>query len=100
MIAIGQDPPAAARDTIDRARQTRADRHHAASERVAIARLHDQMGVIALQRVLHQPESGTDAAARERALDPADDPSLAERRQPRTHAEGDVRRHDATKRRA
>jgi hypothetical protein len=56
MIAIGEHRTAPAPDPVHRAREPRADGLHAASERVAVARLHDEMSVVALERVVHQPE--------------------------------------------
>jgi len=48
VVPIGKYAPAPARDPIDRAREPRTDRHHASSERVAVACLDDQMRVISL----------------------------------------------------
>ena len=90
MIAIGQHAPAPLRDAIDRPREPRADRHHAAPEGVAVVRLDDEMGVVALQRVVHEPKVGTRAAGGEGPLDLTHDAEGAERREIGPEAQRDV----------
>ncbi len=90
MIAIGEHAPAPLRDAIDRPREPRADRHHAAPEGVAVVRLDDEMGMVALQRVVHEPKVGTRAAGGEGPLDLTDDAEGAERREIGPEAERDV----------
>jgi len=92
MVPIGQDRPAAPRNPIHGAREPRRDRLHAAPERVAIARLDDQMRVVPLQRVVHEPEPLAGAATRERPLDLMDDGHGAQRWNVGTHAQCHVRR--------
>ena len=61
MIAVGEHPSCPFADTVHRAREPRTDRYHAAAERVTILRLHDEMRVIPLQRVVHVNASATGA---------------------------------------
>ena len=78
VITIGKHATRASCDAIDGACQPRADRFHAAPERRAILRFDDQVSMIALQRVVHEPEARPDASVGERALDLADDPHRSE----------------------
>jgi hypothetical protein len=78
MISLGEDSPGAARDAIDGPSESRPDRFHPATERVLIARFHDEMRVVALQRVLHEPKSRPLAPGREAALDFAHDARVPE----------------------
>ena len=55
MVTIGEDTSGTPRETVDRAREASTDSHHSASERVLITSLDDQMCVVPLQRVVHQP---------------------------------------------
>ena len=99
MIAIGKDaaaPPAG--DAIDGVGEARAERHHAAAERVLVARLHDQMRVVALQRVVHEPEARPDTASGKRLLERVDDARRPERWETRSQPERDVRRHGVAER--
>jgi len=48
VIPVGEDASAAACHTIDGARETRAERYHAASERIGVLGFYDEMRVIAL----------------------------------------------------
>ena len=73
MVAVVEHAARSPRNAVDRAGEARADRLHAAPERVAIPRLDDQVRVISLQRVVDEAEAGTGAAAREGPLDLADD---------------------------
>ena len=73
MIAIREHTPATLGHSVCREREPRPDRRHAARERRTIVRFHDQMRVIALQRIVHQPKSGTRAAGGKGAFDRADD---------------------------
>ncbi len=69
MIAIGEHASRTAGDPIHGTREATADRHHAAAEGIAVTRLDDQMRVISLQRVVHQPETRSGASGRKRLLD-------------------------------
>src|SRR4029077_15585902 len=73
VVAVDKDATAAPHDAIDGTSQTRADRHHAASEGLTVLRLDDEMGVIALQGVVHEAEPLARAAFGEGAFDGADD---------------------------
>jgi hypothetical protein len=97
MVAVGEDATAAPHDAIDGTSETRADRHHAASERLAVLRLDDEMGVIALQGVVHEAESPARAAFGEGALDGADDTDRAKRGQTLDHTYRHMRRTRAAK---
>jgi hypothetical protein len=57
VVAIGENATAATEDTIHGTGETRADRHHAASECGAVLRLDDEVRVISLERVVHEAES-------------------------------------------
>ena len=81
MVAIGHHAPAPVGHAVHGPREPRADRHHAAPEGVAVVRLDDEMGMVALQRVVHEPKVGTRAAGGEGPLDLADDAEGAERRE-------------------
>jgi len=99
VVAIGEDVAASPPDhPIDRVGEARADRHHAACERVVVARLDDEMRVVALQRVVDEAKTGPDARDRKRALDGVDDPHGPERWEARLKPEGDVCRHGSGER--
>jgi len=92
MIAIVEDPSALPGDTIDRTCQPGADRHHPSTQNLGIARFHDQVSVISLQGVVHQPKARPRAALGKGAFDLPHDPHRAQRRQAATKTQGDVRR--------
>ena len=98
MVALGEHASVAPRDSIDGARKTRTDRHHPAPERVLIPGFDDEVRVIALQRVVHDPEVATLAAVREGALDLPHDARVAERWETGPQAQGDVRGHQSRER--
>ncbi len=76
VIAIYEHGSFPSGNAIDRAGETRTDRLHAASERGRIVGFDDQVRVIALQGVMHEPKARTLAAAPEGTLDLADDPRV------------------------
>ena len=78
-------------DSIHGTREARAEGHHAAAERSAIDRFDDQVRVIALQRMLHEAEAGTDASGAERALDLTHHRDRAQRGKAGTKPQRDVR---------
>jgi len=78
MIPIGEDATPATDGTIHSTGEPSTDRHHAAPESLTIVRLDDQVRVVALQRVVHEPKSGAGAAAGEAPLDLTDDVGGAE----------------------
>ncbi len=92
VIAVRQHPPAPPHRAVHGERESRADRRHAARERCTIVRFHDQVRVIALQRIVRQPKARPRAPAGEGALDRADDRDGSQRRNAGEHAERDVRR--------
>lgn len=92
VIAVGQHGSAPPRDPVDGAGEARADGLHAASERIAVARLDDQVRVIPLKRVVHEPEARPHAAACEGSLDLVDDRHGAEWRDALPHPHRDVHR--------
>jgi hypothetical protein len=93
MITVGEHTATAAADAIHRESDSRADRHHPAPERILIIRFDNEVRVVALQGVLHEPKASALAAAAEAALDPAHDANVTKRRQIRQHANRDVRGH-------
>lgn len=56
MVAIGKHPTASSRDSVDRTCEARSDGFHTAPKCIAITSLDDQMRVVALKRVMHEPE--------------------------------------------
>ncbi len=80
MVAVGEDGPMPVRDAIHGECQAGGNRLHAAPERIAIVGFDDEVGVVALQRVVHEAKTGPCAAGRERALDLVHDRYGAERR--------------------
>ena len=93
MVTVGENAAAPTGDAIDGVGEARADRHHAASEGVLVARFDNQMRVIALERVVDQAEPGPDAAGSKRALDRMDDRHCPKRWQTRSNPDRDVCRH-------
>ena len=81
MIAVGEDAPAALGEAVHRARHTGAEGLHAATECVAVRRFDDQVGVIALERVVREPKSRTRTTGSEAPLQLAHDRDRTERRQ-------------------
>lgn len=91
VVAIREDLSSAPSDAIHRACDASCDCLHPAAERTSIARLDDEMRVIALERIVHEPKPGSRAVRRKRPLDGADDRDRAERGDPGTNAQCDVR---------
>ncbi len=92
VVTVGEDPPMPSGDAVHGACQPCGDRLHAASDGVAIVGFHDQMRVIALQGVVHEPEVASVATGGERALDLVDDRHGAQRGYVVAHVERHVRR--------
>ncbi len=92
MVAIGDDRPPPIRDSVHGTCQPRAEHPHPAPEGATIARLDDQVRVIPLQRVVHQPKPRPIARRSERTLDLPHDRHGAKRRNIAPHAEGHMRR--------
>jgi hypothetical protein len=69
VIAICEYAAAPPEDSIEGSCEPRRDRHHSLRHRTCIARLHQQVRVVLLQRVVHQPKASAIAACTERALD-------------------------------
>ncbi len=92
MVAIGEHRSAMSRHPIDGSREPRPDRLHAASERRLIGSLDDEMRVIPLERVVHEPKPRPLAPYRERPLDLAHDRYRPERRHACPHSQRHVRR--------
>ena len=86
MVAIREHRAAQPRGAIHGPCEARTERHHAATERLAIDRFHDQVRVVALDRVMHEPETRTRTAGPKGALDFVDDRHRAQRRKTRPHA--------------
>ncbi len=94
MVAIGDDRPRPLRNTVHGTREPGSDGSHPARQRDAIARLDDEVRVIPLQRVVHEPKPRTFARRRERPLDLAHDRHRAKRWDVPAQAKGQVRRKD------
>lgn len=95
METVREDGAPPSKDAIHRACDAGADRHHPARQRPRAVGLHQQVHVIALERVVHDPEGGALAACPERALDLAYDAAVAEGRDVGAHAQRDVARRVA-----
>jgi len=78
MIPVGQDRAASVGNAVNGTSNARADRHHSTSERLAILRFDDEMGVIALQGIVYEAESGARATLGKCALDLPRDSHRAE----------------------
>ena len=91
MIAIGEHRPTPPRDPVHRPRESGADCLHTAPERVAIARLDDQVRVVPLQRVVHEPKSLAITPDGEGPFDLVNDSDSTQRRNVGAHAQRDVR---------
>ena len=76
----GQDRAAPAIRPVHRAGELSADGHHAAPERRPVGRLDEEVGVRALQGVVHDAEVPAVTSLRERALERPDDTDRAQRR--------------------
>lgn len=79
VVPVRKNGAVPASNAIDGARQSCADRHHAAPERDAVPRLDDQVRMIALERVVREAKVATLAAVREGTLDLVNDPYRPER---------------------
>lgn len=73
MVTIRQHGPTASRHPIDRTREPRSYGHHSAPQRRTVARFHDEMRVIPLQGIVHEPEAGSLAARSKGAFDLVND---------------------------
>ena len=69
VVALGQDPPRPLKDPVDRAGEARPDRFHPPAERRPTAGLDHQVDVVALDRVVDDPELAALARGSEGALD-------------------------------
>jgi len=78
--AFGEDRAAPAIRPVHRAGEPSADGHHAAPERRPVGRLDEEVGVRALQGVVHDAEVPAVTSLRERALERPDDTDRAQRR--------------------
>ena len=68
MEPLGQNRSGTPEHTVHRARNAGADGHHAACERFGVRRFDEQVGMRALQRVVHEPEVAACANVREATL--------------------------------
>ena len=92
VIPIREHASRTPRYPVDGAGEARADRHHAATQRFAVAGFDDEVSVIALQGVVRQAEPRTDAAGGEAAFDFTHDTYGAKRRKVRPQTKRHVRR--------
>ncbi len=100
MIALGDDGSGPVRNPIHRTRKPRADRHHPAPEREMITRFDDEMRMVPLQRVVHEPKIAALTPVPEGPLDLVHDWHRPQRRNAATHANGHVSGHQLAERRA
>jgi hypothetical protein len=90
MIPIGEHATVSARGTVHGAREPRGYGVHAAPEGLAVVCLDEQVRVIALERVVHEPEPRTLASGSERTFDLLHDANDTQRRNVIAHPQGDV----------
>lgn len=95
VIAIREYATRAARNPIHGTCESNAYRFHAASERVAILSLDNQVRVVAEQRIVHQAKIAAIAAGRKGPLYLPHDADVAEGRQSGLQAQGHVRGQSA-----
>ncbi len=98
MISVGEDATASIHHAVHRTRQSGADRHHAASERVTVARLDDEVRVISLQCIVDEPKRRPFASAGERPLDFVDELGPAKGREAALQSHRHVRRYRSRER--
>jgi hypothetical protein len=79
--ALGEDRAAATVRPVQRARDTGAERHHAARERRRVGRFDEEVRVRGLQRVVHEAEVTAVAGRREAALERANERDGAQGRE-------------------
>jgi len=80
MEPLREHPPAATEHPVHCPHDACADGHHAACERAGVVRLHDQVGMRVLKRVMDEAEVASLARFGKAALDRAYDGHGAERR--------------------
>jgi hypothetical protein len=98
VVSLLQHRPRAPQRAVHRASEPRGERLHPAPELPRVVRFHDQVSVIALDRVVDEPEAPALAPRRERDLDRAHDARAAQRRDVAAHLERDVTRPRAIER--
>ena len=91
VVAVCEHRPGSFGDAIHRPCDACGDRLHAASERVAVACFDDQVRVIALEGVVHEPETGPSPRDSKTSLQLADDGNGPKRWQAGPDAQCDVR---------
>src|SRR5215470_6250353 len=92
MVAIREHRTRAAGDAVHCPCDPCPERHHAASECVAVARLDDQMRVVALQRVVDESKARSRAGGCEAHLELMYDMSRTQRREVPQESQRHVRR--------
>jgi len=93
VVAVREDAAALpAGYAIDGMGEARANRDHAASERMLVGCLDDQMRVVALEGVVDEAKPGPDAAGSKGLLDRVDDARGPQRRDARSNPKRHVRR--------
>ena len=95
MVAIGENATATVTRAVHDARYPRGDGLHPSTERIPVRRFDDQVGMIALKRVVHEAKPGARASCGEAALQLAYDRESAERRQIRPQSQCHMRREAA-----
>ena len=69
LVAFREDMPCVAGNAVYSTRKARADCHHAALKVLTILRFDDEVRVIALKRIVHEPKAWTRTASGEGSLD-------------------------------
>ena len=77
VIVIVEHGAATLHDAIERARDAHAEAVHAARQRLLARRFDEQVNVIALHRVMYEPQSEAVGAGEERTLQSAEQPAPA-----------------------
>jgi hypothetical protein len=92
VVAIGEHRSRASEDAVHGPREPRTDRLHPASECILVVGFHDQMRVIPLERVMHEPKILAIAPDGKAALDLSNQSDGAQRSDPRSRFERYVTR--------
>lgn len=92
VVAPEQHRPLASKDPVHSSRESRRHGFHPARQRFLPGGLHHEVQVVALDRVLADAKVPALARLAEADSKFADDPAIAQRRNPASHAQCDVRR--------
>ena len=92
MVAVCEDRPAAAHDLVERAGHAHFEALHRAAQRQFVRRLDDEVGVVPLDREVHEAEAEALAAFGKGAADGAEATMAAQVPDFEAHAHGHVNR--------